>query len=148
LYVPDFSVTDTDFAPPLNVGVAPTFSPEEDSIVTLCGSGDLFVKSTETLPAFALSDFVLYASWPSGLASRLSFSDPPDGAGVADLAELVVGAAVELLVVGAAAELVVGACAAVLAEEELEEELPQPASASRAAASANAEIENTERFVA
>jgi hypothetical protein len=73
------------------------------------------------------------------LASRLSFFDPPAGAGVAEVAELVVGAA---------AELVVGACAAVLAEEELDEELPQPASASRADASASEEIENTERFVA
>lgn len=51
------------------------------------------------------------------------------------------------LVVGAAAELVVGASAAVLAEEELDDELPQPASASRAAASTSAEIENTGRFV-
>lgn len=56
-------------------------------------------------------------------------------------------AAVAELVVGAAAELVVGAAAAVLAEEELDEELPQPARASRAAASASAEIESTERFV-
>lgn len=44
--------------------------------------------------------------------------------------------------------LVVGAAAAVLAEEELDEELPHPASANNAAASASAEIENTERFVA
>lgn len=130
--------TDKLLEPPLNVGVAPTFSPDEDSIVTLCGSEELFVKSTDTLPAFALSALVLYSSWPSGFASRLTFSDPPAGVGVEEAAELVVGVA---------AELVVGASAAVLAEEELDEELPQPASASRAAASASAESENTERFL-
>jgi hypothetical protein len=99
------------------------------------------VKSTDTLPAFALSALVLYASWPSGLADTLTVLDPPDalaGAGVAAVAELVVGAA---------AELVVGASAAVL-EEELDEELPQPANVTSDAASASVEIENTERFVA
>jgi hypothetical protein len=135
LYVPGLRFTDSAFEPPLNVGVAPTFSPDDDSIVTLCGSDELFVKSTETLPAFALSDFVLYSSWPSGFASRLTFSEPLDGAGVAGVVDV--------------AELVVGVCAAVLADElEFDEELPQPASASSAAVSASVEIENSERFVA
>jgi hypothetical protein len=35
LYVPALSVTASVFEPPENVGVAPTFSPDEDSIVTL-----------------------------------------------------------------------------------------------------------------
>ena len=38
----------------LNVGVAPTFSPEADSIVTLCGSEDLFVKSIAIVPDLML----------------------------------------------------------------------------------------------
>ena len=130
-------MTERLLEPPVIVGVAPTRCPDDDSIVTSCGTGALLVKSIVTLPAFALSDLVLKASWPSGFASSVSFSDPLAGAGVEDVAELVVGAA---------AEVVVGACAAVLAEEELDEELPHPASASRAAASASEEIKRTERF--
>jgi nitroreductase len=75
------------------------------------------------------------------LADTLTELEPPDalaGAGVELVAELVVGAA---------AELVVGASAAVL-EEELDEELPQPASVTSEATSASVETENTERFVA
>jgi nitroreductase len=133
--VPGLRLTDSVFAPPLKVGVAPTLAPLEDSIVTLCGNGDLLVKSIDTCPAFALSVFVLYLSWPSGFASRLTLEDPPElvlGAGVVD-----------------AAELVLGGAAAVLAEDELElEELPHPASASSAAVSDSVATENTERFVA
>ena len=141
LYVPALRLSDRLFVPPLNVGVAPTFSPDEDSTVTLCGSGALFVKSIDTLPAFALSDVVSYFSWPSGFASRLTLDEPPE-------ADPLAGAGVEA-VVGVVVELVVGACAAVLAEElELDEELPQPASASSTAASAGIEIQSTERFVA
>lgn len=114
------------------MGVAPTFSPDEDSIVTLCGSEELLVKSTDTLPALALSDFVLYSSWPSGFASRLTFEEPP---------EVVAGADVDV-----AAELVVGASAAVLAEELELDELPHPASAIRAAASTGVAIEKTVRL--
>ena len=95
------SVTVSFFDPPVNVGVAPTDAPEEDSIVTSCASGAGFEKSTVTLPAFAVNDLVLYSSWPSLLASRLTVLAPV-GAAVVDVAELVVGAA-------AVAELVVGA---------------------------------------
>jgi hypothetical protein len=127
-------LTDTDFEPPLNVGVAPTFSPEDDSIVTLCGSEEEFVKSTDTLPAFALSVFVLYSSWPSGLASSLTLLPAPELS--------VAGAGVDVL-----AELVVGASAAVLAEEEeLDEELPQPASTISAAGIASSENRAFERI--
>jgi len=62
LYVPAFSVTVSFFDPPVNVGVAPSDAPEEDSMVTSCASGDGFEKSTVTLPAFAVNDFVLYSS--------------------------------------------------------------------------------------
>lgn len=81
-------------------------------------------------------------------ASRLTLPAPPDGAAVVDVAELVVGAAVLVEPVVGAAELVVGVSAALLDEEELELELPQPVSATSAATSASDEIENTERFVA
>jgi hypothetical protein len=137
LYVPGLRLTETLFAPPENVGVAPTFSPDDDSIVTLCGSDEEFVKSTATLPALAVSDFVLYSSWPSGLASSFTLLEPPEaaGAGVDVLAELVVG-------VVSAGVLVLAAV-----EEELDEELPQPASASSATASASTEMIAFERFV-
>jgi hypothetical protein len=134
--VPGFRFTDRLLEPPLNVGVAPTFSPEDDSIVTLCGSEELLVKATDTLPAFALSDLVLYSSWPSGFASRLTFDEPP---------EVVAGAGVDVGV-DVDAELVVGVSAAVLADELELDELPQPASAIRAAASTGVAIENTVRL--
>jgi hypothetical protein len=51
------------------------------------------------------------------------------------------GAGVEVL-----AELVVGVSAAVLAEEELDDELPQPASTSSAAGSASSENRAFERI--
>ncbi len=137
MYVPGLRFTETLFEPPENVGVAPTFSPDDDSIVTLCGSEEEFVKSTETLPAFAVNDFVLYSSCPSGLASSFTLLEPPDvaGAGVDVLAELVVG------VVSAGVDVL----AAV--EEELDEELPQPASASSATSSASIEMVALERLV-
>ena len=94
LYVPGFRLSESVFEPPENVGVAPTLWPEDDSIVTLWPSEEELVKSIDTLPAFALSDFVLYSSWPSEFAARLTLSEPPDGeagAGVEVLAELVVG---------------------------------------------------------
>ena len=139
LYVPGLRLTETLFEPPENVGVAPTFSPEDDSIVTLCGSDEEFVKSTDTFPAFAVSAFVLYSSWPSGFASSLTLLEPPEAAGA--------GAAVDVL-----AELVDGVVSAgvlVLAavEEELDEELPQPASASSATSSASIEMVAFERLV-
>jgi hypothetical protein len=137
LYVPGLRFTETLFEPPENVGVAPTFAPDDDSIVTLCDSDEEFVKSTDTLPAFADSDFVLYASWPSGFASSFTLLEPPDvaGAGVEVLAELVVG-------VVSAGVLVLAAV-----EEELDEELPQPASASSATRSASIEMVAFERLV-
>jgi hypothetical protein len=137
LYVPGLRLTARLFEPPENVGVAPAFSPDDDSIVTLCGSEEEFVKSTDTFPAFAVNDFVLYSSWPSGFASSFTLLEPPDaaGAGVDVLAELVVG------VVSAGVDVL----AAV--EEELDEELPQPASASSATSSASIEMVAFERLV-
>jgi hypothetical protein len=140
LYVPALRLTERLFEPPENVGVAPTFSPEDDSIVMLCGSDDMFVKSIDTLPAFALSDVVLYLSWPSGFASSFTLLEPPDAAGA--------GAAVDVL---AELELLDDVSAGVLVlaavEEELDEELPQPASASSAAASASTGMIAFERLV-
>ncbi len=128
LYVPGLRFSDSVFEPPLNVGVAPSFWPEEDSIVTLCSSGDMFVKSIDTLPELAVSDFVLYASWPSLFASRLRREEP---------APALDAAPVEVLAVEDVLELVLGVVALVL-EEPLELELlPHPASASSAASSAS-----------
>jgi hypothetical protein len=86
------------FDPPRKVDVAPTTAPEEDATVMLWLSGAMLVKAMENLPALAVSEVLLYFSWPSGLASRLSacpaLGAPLDGAGVEDLAgvDLVGGA--------------------------------------------------------
>jgi hypothetical protein len=47
------------FDPPWKVGIAPTVSPVEFSIDTLCPTDEALVKSIVTLPALADSDFVL-----------------------------------------------------------------------------------------
>jgi hypothetical protein len=90
----------------------------------------MLVKAIDTLPAFAVSDLVLYASWPSRFASI--------GSALAELVED------EELVVAAGALVVV---AGVLGVEELAvfEELPQPASVSRPTATARAESMGVER---
>ncbi len=139
LYVPGLRLSVNAFEPPLNVGVSPSFWPDDDSTVTLCISDAMFVKSIETLPAFAVSDFVLYSSWPSRFASRLTLLEAPDElvpplAGVVDVAELVVSA-------GVLVEPVVGVVVALL-----DEELPQPASTTSAATSATAEINSALRL--
>ena len=54
--------SDTVFEPPWKLGVAPTTAPEEDATVTLCSKGAVFVKLIATLPAFALSELVVYLS--------------------------------------------------------------------------------------
>ena len=59
-----------------------------DSIVMLCISGDMLVKSIVTFPALALSDDLTYLSSPLGLASSLSTC--PEAAPELDGAELVV----------------------------------------------------------
>jgi len=102
----------------------------------LCGSGELFVKAIETFPACALSDFVSYSSCPCLFASRLRLLEAVAGAALVDVAELVLGEAV-------VAELVVG-CVAEL-DDELELELPQPASTTIALSSANAAVEKLHR---
>jgi hypothetical protein len=90
--VPGLRFTVRVFTPPWNVGVAPTTAPEEDATVMLWPSGAMLVKAIETFPAFAVSKVLLYFSWPSGLASRLSASPalgaPLAGAGVEDVAGL------------------------------------------------------------
>jgi hypothetical protein len=58
----------------------------------------MLVKAMETLPAVAVSEVLLYFSWPSGLAWRLSarpaLAVPLAGAGVEDVPEVdLVGAA-------------------------------------------------------
>ncbi len=115
----------------------------------------MFVKSIDTWPALAVSEVVVYFSWPSGLAARLS---------VCAALELVEGAA-GVVVVFAGVDAVVGVVDVVVAalaglgdgayglwleevlvlldaagvdeEEELvfDEELPQPASSTSPAIS-------------
>jgi hypothetical protein len=128
-------LTVTLFAAPVKVGVEPTTAPEADATVRLCSTGAWLVKAIVTLPAFALSVEGMYLNWPSGLAATAIVSAPAAGTLVV-LAELVV-AGVAAVVAGAdVAELV------------LLEELPQPASASRARASANIESASGEEFFA
>jgi hypothetical protein len=112
--------------PPWEVGVAPSEPPEGDSIVTLWASGAALVKTIDTVPAFPVSEVVVYFSCPAGLAARLSFSAP--------LALDVAGAGVELAVLGGA-EDVVGLELVLL--ELLLDEPPQPASAATPTASAS-----------
>jgi hypothetical protein len=76
------------------------------------------VKSIVTVPAFAVSDVLLYFSCPDGSASRLSAA--VDGLAGVEVAGVVAGAA-------GALEAVVG----------LLEELPQPASTPAAASAAS-----------
>jgi hypothetical protein len=76
------------FDPPRKVGVAPTTTPEEDATVMLWLSGAMLVKAMETLPALAVSDALLYFSWPSGLASRLNGGAALAGAGAVDATEV------------------------------------------------------------
>jgi hypothetical protein len=70
--VPGFRLNVTVLVAPWNVGVAPRIFPEEDSIVMLWLSGAMLVNAIETLPAVAVSEVLLYFSWPSGFVWRLS----------------------------------------------------------------------------
>src|SRR5580693_6462082 len=134
LYVPALRSSVNSFVPPWKVGVAPTILPAEDSIVMLCPSGDMFVKSIETLPALALSVVLLYLSWPSALASRLS---APLGEVLDDVDVLAV-----LELVG-----VLGVVAGAVVEELVLEEPPQPASASTPTARVTAASVGIECFL-
>src|SRR5437763_16784467 len=87
----------TVLLPPENVGVAPTTEPSEAAIVTLCGSCDELVKSTVTLPAFALSEDLSNFRLPPGSAARDTELDADEAAVELEL-ELAAGAG-ELLVV-------------------------------------------------
>jgi hypothetical protein len=114
----------------LKVGVAPTTAPEADATVKLWPSGDIFVKSIDTLPALAVSEVLSNFSCPSGLVSRLNARAPLAPAEL----DAGVGAGVGL-VLELAAELEVVACAEPLDGADVEElvvldELPQPAIAS------------------
>ena len=95
--------------------------PEDDAIVTLCGTDDMFVNAIDTFPAFAESEFVSYSAARSGRRrcsallrphrrSRLPASSWSSSSSSAS--------SPALLVVSADDEL------------QLDEELPQPASAS------------------
>jgi hypothetical protein len=90
--VPGLRLNVRDFDPPWKVGVSPTTAPEKDATVMLWPSGAMLVKAMENLPALAVSEVLLYFSWPSGLASRLcacpALVAPFDGAGVEDAAEV------------------------------------------------------------
>ena len=110
------------FVPPMNVGVAPSTVPLEDASVKLCASGDEFVKSIVTLPAFACSELVVNISIPLGFAAIETVLLPEDAGAAAGVEDA--GAAV--LVAGA---LVVG-----LLLEVVLELLPHPATASTATA--------------
>ena len=114
------------FVPPWNVGVAPRIFPAEDSIVTLCPSGDMFVKSIETLPAFALNDVGVVASWPS----RVGFER---GIVLAELADDEARRRCRV-VRWSSSRRVLGVEEAVVLDE-----LPQPASASSPTATATAD---------
>jgi hypothetical protein len=81
----------------------------------------MFVKAIETVPAVALNAVLLYFSWPSAFASRLSGCPAP----LAAAFDVLAAAAAELVAGAAAAAAVVAGAPAV--EEELLEELPQPA---------------------
>jgi hypothetical protein len=51
------------------IGVRPKILPLESAITTLCGSGDLLVKSMAILPAVAVSEDWSYFSRPLGFAA-------------------------------------------------------------------------------
>jgi hypothetical protein len=90
----------------------------------------MFVNAIVTLPAFALSDVVLKASWPSLFADRLSVCAP-----ALELVPVDVAAGVEVVVeVVAGALVVAGVDVDVLGDDEL----PQPASAARAETASSA----------
>jgi hypothetical protein len=114
------SETVTDLLEPVIVGVAPSTAPLLDAIVTLCGTGELFVKSIVTEPAFAVSELVSYFSAPLGSAASLSV--PPPAGADADEDEALLEDEDE------GDELL--ALLALMLEELLE--LPQPASATSA----------------
>jgi hypothetical protein len=127
--VPGLRLSDRLFEPPENSGVAPRTEPDADAMVRLCSSDEAFVNAIVTWPALAVSEVVSNFNWPSAFAARL----------IVCVAPLVAGAGVEEL-----AELdAVGAGAALVAEDAEElvvlDELPQPASAIRPAASASTE---------
>ncbi len=130
--MPRFSVTEKVFEPPWKVGLAPTTAPEDEAMVTLCASEAALAKAIETVPALALSEVVLYFSWPSGSAERLSVPPAP---------------AVPVAGAGAGVEEVAGAGALVdvEAEELVVLELPHPVSARRPAAIASIEAIGSER---
>src|SRR5436190_11130564 len=120
----------TVLEPPWKVGVSLTTDPEEEAIVTLCGSEEELLKSIETLPALALSEVLSNFSSPLGSAASASLVSPPPAGGA--LVEVVAGAA------GAGVDSAV----------ELFLELPQPAAASAAAtASAASEVSRKERVL-
>jgi hypothetical protein len=114
--------------------VVPTTAPEEDATVTSCPTGDMLVKSIAIGPELALSEVVLYFSWPSGLAERLSFWTLA-AAGVDDVAALEV----------------VGVVAAVGVEADelvLLDELPHPVRASSPTARVSIEAFGTDDIFA
>ncbi len=95
MYVPGLRFSERVFVPPENVGVAPTTDPLLEAIVTLCISGDMFVKAIVTLPDDAVSDVVLYLSAPLGSAE--SFNAPPVTAEDTELAALLTAEVAEEL---------------------------------------------------
>lgn len=103
MYVPGLRFTLNVLLPPWNVGVAPTTEPLLEAIVRLCATGELFVKSTVTLPADADSDEVSNLSAPLGSAA--SFNVPPATAELAALLTAELADELTLLAAEVAAEL-------------------------------------------
>ena len=129
-------MSDRVLVEPWNVGVAPTTVPEDEAIVRLCARGAMLLKAIVTAPALAVSEVVLYFSWPSGSAASARACPPPAvaAAGVEDAAEL------ELEGAGALVE--VEADELVLFELL---ELPHPARATTPSASVSIEAREMER---
>jgi hypothetical protein len=100
----------------------------------------MFVNAIDTFPALALSELVLYFSWPSGFASILR---APDGAVVPAVLD---GVAVDSVLEDVA--LVVGVLAGVVADVLVLLDPPQPASASSPSASASDGTDRVRRVFA
>jgi hypothetical protein len=98
----------------------------------------MFVNAIVTLPAFALSDVVLKASWPSAFADRLSVCPP-----ALELVPVELVAGVEVVV-----EVVAGALVVAAVEDDVlgDDELPQPASAARAEAASSVTAQGRQRL--
>ena len=74
--------------------------------MTLCPTGEALAKAIVTAPAFAVSEVVLYFSWPSGLAASASVCVAPLVAGAAPVVVGVAAVVAGVLAGAAVVELV------------------------------------------